>query len=109
MHWLSRPSTRWTLLCAVLLALIVIPFVLWEAPLDLASQHWLEQARAPAWLFGVVVLLLVADVVLPVPSSFVASWSVALLGATWGALAIVLGMSLSAALGYLLGGVFGKP
>jgi uncharacterized membrane protein YdjX (TVP38/TMEM64 family) len=56
-----------------------------------------------------VVLLLAADVVLPVPSSFVSAGAVALLGALQGGCAVALGMTLAACLGYAIGRLGGEP
>jgi membrane protein DedA with SNARE-associated domain len=56
-----------------------------------------------------VVFLLASDVVLPIPSSFVSAGAVALLGASQGGLAIALGMSAAAWLGYGIGRWGGEP
>jgi len=56
-----------------------------------------------------VIALLAADVLLPIPSSFVAAGSVSLLGAVQGGASVFLGMTLAAWLGYALGHWGGQP
>ncbi|HEY6079178.1 MAG TPA: VTT domain-containing protein, partial [Polyangiaceae bacterium] len=60
-------------------------------------------------LGGLVIALLSADVLLPIPSSFVAAGAVSLLGAVQGGASVFLGMTLAAWLGYALGLWGGQP
>jgi membrane protein DedA with SNARE-associated domain len=104
-----RPWLRWCLLTGLVLALILVPFALWEDSTTALSARLLTPAAGRAGLWLLVVLLLASDVLLPIPSSFVSAGSVSLLGATSGALAIALGMTAGAWLGYVIGRVGGKP
>lgn len=104
-----KPWLRWTVLAALVLALILIPFALWEEPITAFSARLLSPAAGRATVCALVVLLLASDVVLPIPSSFVSAGAVALLGAVAGGLTIAVGMTLAAWLGYVLGRFGGEP
>lgn len=103
------PWLRWLALTCLLLALILVPFALWEDALSVWTAELLRPTAGRAALAGLVVLLLAGDVLLPIPSSFVAAGAVSLLGAFEGGAAIALGMTLGAWLGYALGRVGGEP
>lgn len=104
-----KPWLRWTLLTCSVLALILIPFLLWEEPINAWVARLLAPVAGRATLAAVVVLLLAGDVLLPIPSSFVAAGAVSLLGAVPGGTAIVAGMTCAAWLGYALGRFGGEP
>ena len=104
-----KPWLRWTALTCLVLALILVPFALWEAPITAWSTRLLTPAAGRATVALVVVLLLASDVVLPIPSSFVSAGAVALLGASQGGLTIALGMTVAAWLGYGIGLWGGEP
>lgn len=104
-----KPWLRWTILTCLVLALILVPFALWEEPINAWTARALAPAAGRASLALLVILLLSLDVLLPIPSSFVSAGSVALLGAWQGGVTIALGMSLAAWLGYGLGRLGGEP
>ena len=104
-----KPWLGWTALTCLVLALILVPFALWEAPITAWSARLLTPAAGRATVAFVVVLLLASDVVLPIPSSFVSAGAVALLGAAQGGLTIALGMTVAAWLGYCIGLWGGEP
>lgn len=104
-----KPWLRWTLLTALVLALILIPFALWEDTLNAWSARLLTPSAGRDAVAALVVLLLASDVLLPVPSSFVSAGAVALLGALAGGVAIALGMTLGGWLGYFIGRWGGEP
>lgn len=104
-----KPWLRWTLLTCLVLALILVPFVLWEESITAFSARLLAPTAGRAAVALVVVLLLMSDVLLPIPSSFVSAGAVSLLGAPVGGASIALGMTLGAWLGYLIGRVGGEP
>jgi membrane protein DedA with SNARE-associated domain len=103
------PWLRWTALLCLVLALILVPFALWEEPIAVWSAALLRPSAGRATLAGLVLLLLASDVLLPIPSSFVSAGAVALLGAIEGGLTIALGMTLGAWLGYAIGRWGGEP
>ncbi|HEX2873978.1 MAG TPA: VTT domain-containing protein [Polyangiaceae bacterium] len=100
---------RWTALTCLVLALILVPFALWEESITAWSTRLLTPAAGRATVALLVLALLAGDVVLPIPSSFVSAGAVALLGVWQGGLAIALGMTLAAWLGYALGRSGGEP
>ncbi len=104
-----KPWLRWTALTCLTLALILIPFALWQEPINAWSARLLAPAAGRAGVALLVVLLLASDVVLPIPSSFVSAGAVSLLGATEGGLTIAFGMTVAAWLGYALGRWGGEP
>lgn len=104
-----KPWLRWTLLTCLVLALILVPFALWEDSITAFSARLLAPTAGRAAVVIIVILLLASDVLLPVPSSFVSAGAVSLLGAATGGASIALGMTLGAWLGYVLGRVGGEP
>lgn len=98
MQWL-----RAVLLLLVMLAIVVLPFLLWGDRLEHRLPQWLAGLDG-RWLIALVgIVLLVADIGLPVPSSVIAMalcWS---LGPLWGGLAVAVGTLLAFAAGYGLG------
>ena len=89
------------LVCAVL-ALILVPFFLWEEHITALAAQWLTQ-RGAWWLPPAIAALLAADVFLPVPSSIVSTASGAALGFLAGALTNLAGMTLGCWLGHRAG------
>lgn len=88
---------------ALLLACVLVPFALWGDALDRVAPQWLDAQDARLWIAAFGIALLIADVVLPVPSSVVAMglcWS---LGPVWGGLAVAIGGLLAFATGYAIG------
>jgi membrane protein DedA with SNARE-associated domain len=104
-----RPWLRWIALTFLVLLSILVPFALWEDEVTALSVRLLAPPMGRAMLSASVVVLLGSDVLLPVPSSFVSAGAVALLGAPWGGVSIVLGMTLGAWVGYGLGRWGGEP
>ena len=104
-----KPWLRWTLLTCLVLALILVPFALWEEPINAWVARLLMPAAGRATLAILLVLLLSSDVLLPIPSSFVSAGAVSLLGAAEGSVTIIVGMTGSAWLGYALGRFGGEP
>jgi len=101
-------SLRISLLLAALLALVLVPFFIWETALTDFSQALLSGQQPPVWIALAVIILLAADVLLPVPSSVISVAAGAYLGVTLGTLASMLGMTLGCLLGYALGCWLGK-
>ena len=73
---MTRGNRSLIILILVILAGIIVPFVIWGAAFDKTlslegARQWMEGYGAWAWAAGIV--LLVADIVLPVPSTVVMS------------------------------------
>ena len=97
---------RWTLLMGLVLALIVVPFVLFGEQIEAGTGAFLEDAEQRPWLNAAVLGgLLAADILLPVPSSIVSTGCGMVLGFLAGTLVSLAGMSISCAAGYALGRV----
>lgn len=98
------PALRWTLFAAALLAAILVPFALAGEWMDAWSVARLQAlAERPAAVAALVVGLLAGDVLLPVPSSIVATLSGAALGVLGGTLATFAGMTAGCLVAYALG------
>ncbi len=88
---------------AVVLALILLPFFLWEQAIADISATWIEAGRPPTLIAVAIVLLLALDVVLPTPSSLVSASAGVYFGFVTAFLLIATGMIIGCFLGYLLG------
>jgi uncharacterized membrane protein YdjX (TVP38/TMEM64 family) len=100
----SQRVLRWLLVCLILFAAVLVPFFLFEDRMAVMMTALFSGARDHVWLAGLLIaLILVADVLLPVPSSLVSGFAGAVLGFWGGALAIWLGMTGGCLLGYALG------
>lgn len=94
---------RWAFLSILLLALILVPFVLFEDYFSGFAERVAADGAATATAEAVVVGLLASDVVLPIPSSVVSATAGALFGFLPGAVVVWIGMTLSCAIGYAIG------
>lgn len=102
------PRAQWLrlgLFAAALLACVLVPFALWGDALDRAAPAWLAAQDARLWLAALGIALLMADVVLPLPSSVIGVLLCWTLGPFWGAVTVAVGAWLAFALGYVLGRV----
>ena len=102
-------TVGWTLLILLTLALIIVPFLLGEGAVFEVSRSLLSAPANRAWFGLIVVVLLAADLFLPVPSSFVAAGAVAALGAAVGGAVVWVGLTVAAVLGYAVGRFGGTP
>ena len=97
-------TLRWAALSSLILALILIPFFLFEGPLTAWSTATFAAAQGrPLVSGGLIVLLLAGDAVLPVPSSIVSTIAGGVLGFAAGATAIWIGMTVGCVVSYGLG------
>ena len=99
----------WILLAALLLAIILVPFFLFEDGMNAWVASRLQAGTPPVVTAAMIVCLLALDVFLPVPSSIVSTAAGALLGFTAGMAASTMGMTLGCMLGYWCGRRFGLP
>lgn len=98
----------WAVLPAMVLVLIIVPFVLFGSTIETRSLA-LTHAGSPGLRQFFVAVLLAGDVFLPVPSSIVSTAGGATLGFLPGTLASTVGMTAGALLGYWCGRAFGHP
>ncbi|MFM9059572.1 MAG: VTT domain-containing protein [Planctomycetaceae bacterium] len=96
------------LLALAAVAVPLVPFLLVGARLDHAVAAWLDPPPPPAVLAAAEVGILAADILLPVPSSVVATLGGSVLGVAAGTACAWLGMTLGAAAGWDLGRVAGR-
>lgn len=107
---LGSRGWRWVGLCAVVLALIILPFVFFGEAIESWTAAFLDGARERRLMVGLVLSgLLAGDILLPVPSSVVSTACGFFLGFVVGTCASLAGMMVSCAAGYVLGRVFGRP
>ena len=102
-------ATRWAVFAALLLGFILVPFALLEGRMDELVQDTLQSKASIAWIALAVVAFLLADIVLPVPSSFVLSTTGYLLGLGVGTAVCFVGLSCASLAGYALGRYAGGP
>lgn len=99
----NRPL-RWLILVVSVLGMILLPFFFLEDRMTAIWASILEATHRRSLLTTAsIVLVLTADIVLPVPSSLVSSFAGATLGFCVGTLAVWLGMTGGCLLGYGLG------
>lgn len=106
------PPWRLAGLFLALAALFALPFLLYGEAMEAwlaagSAAEWLERRRGLAWLAAI--LLLAADLLLPVPNTMVIAALGALYGPLLGGLLATLGSCLSGLLGYGLCRRFGRP
>jgi 3-dehydroquinate synthase len=93
----------WSNVFVALLAAIVVAHFLLEHPISVFFD-WLQTLSQSQWASaGLVVLGLLADILLPIPSSMLTVWGVISLGSVAGFAAAWLGLSLACICGYGLG------
>ncbi len=94
---------RWFLLTTLLLALIIVPFLMFEERFERLGLEIMRGDLA-GWPAAVMIGgFLALDVFLPVPSSMVSTAAGAVLGFARGMAVIWVGMTAGCVLGYLLG------
>jgi uncharacterized membrane protein YdjX (TVP38/TMEM64 family) len=100
---------RWTLLFALTLAVILVPFFIWGYQIEGLARELLRTGQAH-WLIALAVAgFLAADIFLPIPSSLVSVAGGALLGFWPGLVSSFVGMMVACWLGYALGAKLEAP
>jgi uncharacterized membrane protein YdjX (TVP38/TMEM64 family) len=94
---------RWLVVAIVLLALILVPFLLFEDQFNALSDSVIRGDVSPWYSATAIAVLLALDVFLPIPSSILAAASGVVLGFGWGAVTVWVGMTASCLLGYGFG------
>lgn len=97
-------TLRWTLLVGAVLAVVLLPFLLFGERMEAWTADLLRTgAERPAVVALGIVLLLAGDLFLPVPSSLVGTAAGYFLGFVGGTLTSLAGMTAGALLAYALG------
>ena len=97
------PAGRWAAVTLALAVAVILPFVVFGDALEAAVVQWLEAGPSTGAIVVVGVFVLASDVLLPVPSSIVATAAGALLGFGLGTVTNTVGLMLGAAIGYAIG------
>lgn len=96
-------------LVAAVLAVPVVPFLVFGPALEEHIRAWFTEELSP-WTVGAMAAgVLATDVVLPVPSSFVSAFAGSVLGFAGATAASWLGMTAGAVIGFGLARVAGRP
>ncbi|QDU77344.1 SNARE associated Golgi protein [Bremerella volcania] len=104
-----RTFLKILILFAVVLAIPIVPFVIWGHWLEQAARAWEETQPRPMVMAIVLFGLLALDVLLPVPSSLVNTLAGAKLGVFTGATVCFAGLTVGAAIGFGLAKLAGPP
>lgn len=103
----ARRAVKYAILFLSLIAFVVIPFILFGTSLEAWTYGLIDPAHSSPFIAMAGVLLLAADVVLPVPSTVVAAGLGAVLGVIWGIIATAAGLTIGCAIAYWLGSFLG--
>jgi len=102
-----RELAHWILAIALVLLVPVVPFLSFGNWLETEIESWCDPSTSGPVKVALVVSVLAADIVLPVPSSAVSTFGGAQLGAFWGTLASWLGMTVGTVAAFGLARVWG--
>lgn len=105
----ARSWAAWAILAGSLLALILVPFFVFEESINARIAVLLHSGLPRGAAAAAIVVLLMLDVFLPVPSSVVSTAAGSLLGFAAGSAACTTGMTAGCLLGWLCGRRFGLP
>lgn len=105
----NRTVLRWSLVGLIILALILVPYILFGPSIESWTEDLIQQASEQSgWIALVLALLLASDILLPVPSSLASTAAGVFAGFVGGALASWAGMTASCGIGYWLARL-GRP
>lgn len=100
---------HWLLIIATVLAVPIVPFVVFGDSLESQVGDWLDDSLPPQAAALLVFGLLAGDIFLPIPSSVVSTFAGRMLGFWGGTAASWCGMTAGAAVAFALVRVFGRP
>lgn len=101
---------KWILVITCVLALIIIPFILFGKSIEDLVKDLLTKGNSHSLLTaGFLALLLASDILLPIPSSIVSTACGYFAGIIWGMLFSFAGMTVSCIAGYWIGKILGRP
>jgi uncharacterized membrane protein YdjX (TVP38/TMEM64 family) len=106
----ERSGIKWTAVTIVLLAIVIVPFVLFGGQIDAWTSAFIKGPRRHPGVVSLVLGgLLGSDILFPVPSSIVSTACGLLLGFVRGTLTSLAGMIVSCGIGYALAAGLGRP
>lgn len=100
---------RWSVFTLTLLAFICVPFALLEDEMGALVRSTLQSKTSLALVTLAVIGFLLADIVLPIPSSFVLTTTGFLLGFGTGAVVGFIGLTCASVAGWIIGRHGGGP
>ncbi|HEX3013897.1 MAG TPA: VTT domain-containing protein [Methanobacterium sp.] len=100
---------RLILLAAVIIILLLIPFILFGDSLESWTDNFIQSTPTKLIASIVIGFLLSIDIVTPVPSSIVSTAGGYFLGFIGGTLISLAGMTISCLIGYWIGAKLGRP
>jgi uncharacterized membrane protein YdjX (TVP38/TMEM64 family) len=103
-----RALRRILLTTIIVLAVPIVPFLILGAGFEEQVESWFREGLSDSSRFALIVAVLSADIVLPVPSSMVSTYGGAVLGVLPAALASWIGMTIGAILGFAAARAFGR-
>jgi uncharacterized membrane protein YdjX (TVP38/TMEM64 family) len=109
---ITHESRYWMRMVAfglLLLLCVLVPFVFLGGVLDKSAPTWMQAQTDKFWLALVGIALLIADVILPIPSSIVAMALCWGLGPVWGGISVAIGSMLAFTTGYGIGRLVPEP
>ncbi|MBN1934616.1 MAG: VTT domain-containing protein [Anaerolineae bacterium] len=107
---LKQKTFRWIALVTAVLALILVPFMLFGEKIEVWTEHFVQTAADNPVLTGTVLsAMLASDILVPIPSSMVSTTAGFVLGFMPGMLASLIGMAMSCVLGFVIGLRWGRP
>ena len=104
-----RSFVRPLLLMSALVAVPIVPFVLFGQQIQEQIDRWSEHRHSAPVAAALIVALLATDVFLPIPSTLVSTLGGWQLGAWGGTLASWIGMNLGAVIGFVVARRWGRP
>lgn len=94
---------RWAIVWVILIGLVLLPFVLFEAQFTAFAER-MTSGETAKWIAAASIFALLAgDVFLPVPSSIVSTAAGVILGVWAGTMVVWTGMMIACLFGYWLG------
>jgi uncharacterized membrane protein YdjX (TVP38/TMEM64 family) len=100
---------RASLLIAAVLAVPIVPFLLFGGRFEEAVEGWFSPPPSESTVFLIVAAVLATDVFFPVPSSLVSTVAGMQLSIPLATMASWLGLSLGACLGFAVARALGRP
>jgi uncharacterized membrane protein YdjX (TVP38/TMEM64 family) len=104
-----RELLRPMMFMSLVLAVPILPFLIFGAQLNEWIDQWKDEPRAAPITAAVIVGLLASDIFLPVPSSVLSTMSGWRLGWWLGTIVSWIGMNLGAVIGFALARKWGAP
>jgi uncharacterized membrane protein YdjX (TVP38/TMEM64 family) len=98
-----KPGVRWFLISVLLLAMIVVPFLMFGERFDQLGARMMRGDLASWPAAALISSFLALDIILPVPSSIVSTGAGVMFGFLRGTLVVWVGMMAGCLFGYLLG------